>query len=240
MLDTFLVRNVPDDDEMLVAYWGGRSMERTQHSYGSRVVNSRPFKGAVGRLLSNGGTERLQLPDAGLSWVTVQPVRDGNGSGALVIVTFVEEERDELIRVMRTYAVVSLLLLLLIVGAAWLQSGRLLRPLRALRDGAREITATDLSRRLPEKGNDDITQLTATFNSMLARLEQGFTSQRQFLDDAGHELRTPLTVLRGHLELVDHERPCGGRRDQGAAARRDRPDVRAGRRAHPAGQDRAA
>ena len=123
------------------------------------------------------------------------------------IVTFVGEERDELIRVMRTYAVVSLLLLILIVGAAWLQAGRLLRPLRALRDGAREITTTDLSRRLPETGNDDITQLTATFNSMLARLEQGFTSQRQFLDDAGHELRTPLTVLRGHLELVDHADP---------------------------------
>jgi len=77
-----------------------------------------------------------------------------------------------------------------------------------LRDGAREITTTDLSRRLPEKGNDDITQLTATFNSMLGRLEQGFASQRQFLDDAGHELRTPLTVLRGHLELVDHADPA--------------------------------
>ena len=140
--------------------------------------------------------------------MTVQPVRDRTRSGALVIVTFVGEERDELIRVMRTYAVVSLLLLILIVGAAWLQAGRLLRPLRALRDGAREITTTDLSRRLPETGNDDITQLTATFNSMLARLEQGFTSQRQFLDDAGHELRTPLTVLRGHLELVDHADPA--------------------------------
>ncbi len=208
LLDTFLVRNVPDDDEMLVGYWSGRSVERTQHRYGGRVVNSEPFQSAVRRRLSKGGTERLQLPGAGLSWVTVQPVRDRSRSGALVIVTFVEEERDELIRVMRTYAVVSLLLLFLIVGAAWLQAGRLLRPLRALRDGAREITTTDLSRRLPERGNDDITQLTATFNSMLGRLEQGFASQRQFLDDAGHELRTPLTVLRGHLELVDHADPA--------------------------------
>jgi signal transduction histidine kinase len=207
LLDTFLVRNVPDDDEMLVGYWGGRSVERTQHSYGDAVLRSPSFRAAVTRLLPEGGTERLQLPSAGMSWVTVQPVRDRTTSGALVVVTFTEEERDELIRVMRTYAVVSLLLLVLIVGAAWLQAGRLLRPLRALRDGAREITTTDLSRRLPEKGNDDITQLTATFNTMLGRLEEGFTSQRQFLDDAGHELRTPLTVLRGHLELVDHDNP---------------------------------
>ena len=207
LLDTFLVRNVPDDDEMLVGYWGGRSVERTQHRYGADVLRSPSFRAAVDELLPAGGTETVELPRAGLSWVTVQPVRDRTTSGALIVVTFTDEERDELIRVMRTYAVVSLFLLLLIVGAAWLQAGRLLRPLRALRDGARDITATDLSRRLPEKGNDDITQLTATFNTMLGRLEEGFNSQRQFLDDAGHELRTPLTVLRGHLELVDHADP---------------------------------
>ena len=33
---------------------------------------------------------------------------------------------------------------------------------------------------------DDIARLTSTFNDMLARLEHGFGSQRQFLDDAGH------------------------------------------------------
>jgi two-component system OmpR family sensor kinase len=208
LLDTFLVRNVPDDDEMLVGYWGGRSVERTRHRHGDAVMESAAFRAAVDGLLPAGGTEKLQLPGGGFSWVTVQPVRDQETSGALVVVTFVEEERDELLRVMRTYAVVSLLLLLLISGAAWLQAGRLLHPLRALRDGARDITATDLSRRLDESGNDDITQLTRTFNSMLARLEEGFASQRQFLDDAGHELRTPLTVLRGHLELLDSANPA--------------------------------
>ena len=43
---------------------------------------------------------------------------------------------------------------------------------------------------------------------MLARLEAAFVGQRQFLDDVGHELKTPLTVLRGHLELLDHEDPA--------------------------------
>src|SRR3546814_16677352 len=42
---------------------------------------------------------------------------------------------------------------------------------------------------------------------MLARLEESFTTQRQFLDSAGHELRTPLTILRGHLEVLDEGNP---------------------------------
>jgi signal transduction histidine kinase len=104
---------------------------------------------------------------------------------------------------MRTYAVVALFSLLAITALAAWQSGRLLAPIRTLRDTAEEISESDMSLRLPEGGNDDLTALTRTFNAMLARLEAAFVGQRQFLDDAGHELKTPLTVLRGHLELLD-------------------------------------
>ena len=82
LLDTFLVRNVPDDDEMLVGYWGGRSVERTQHRYGADVLRSPSFRAAVEELLPAGGTKTVELPRAGLSWVTVQPVRDRTTSGA--------------------------------------------------------------------------------------------------------------------------------------------------------------
>jgi signal transduction histidine kinase len=108
---------------------------------------------------------------------------------------------------MQTYVVVALLSLLVITGFAAAQSGRLLAPLRTLRETAEEIKDSDLSRRLPESGNDDITALTRTFNRMLDRLEAAFVGQRRFLDDAGHELKTPLTVLRGHLELLDVGNP---------------------------------
>src|SRR5699024_12860987 len=82
-------------------------------------------------------------------------------------------------------------------------SARLLRPLRALRETAAQITETDLSRRIPVAGEDDISDLARTFNDMLTRLETSFRAQRQLLDDAGHELRTPITIVRGHLELMD-------------------------------------
>ena len=130
-------------------------------------------------------------------------MQHGGETGALIVVTYYGDARAGLHDTMQTYVVVALLSLLVITAFAAAQSGRLLAPLRTLRETADEITDTDLSRRLPETGNDDITALTRTFNRMLDRLEAAFVGQRQFLDDAGHELKTPLTVLRGHLELLD-------------------------------------
>jgi signal transduction histidine kinase len=134
-------------------------------------------------------------------------VTNTQGEGALVIVNFLRDEHEELDRTLQTYTLIALLSLGLITTIAAFQSGRLLAPLRTLEETAREITATDLSRRIPERGNDDITALTRTINGMLERLDSGFAAQRQFLDDAGHELRTPLTVVRGHLEVLDPNDP---------------------------------
>jgi two-component system, OmpR family, sensor kinase len=88
---------------------------------------------------------------------------------------------------------------------AWRLAGRVADPVTALTRTARAISETDLSRRIPVRGRDEVAQLAATFNEMLERLERAFGSQRRFLDDAGHELRTPLTIVRGHLELLEDD-----------------------------------
>ena len=203
MIQLFLERNVPDDDELLVGWWNDGPRLR---SPANALADDPAFEDLVRPLVDTGGAEEMDTPD-GPAQVTVQPVSNGSETGALVVVTFLDETRGDLYATMRTYAIVSLLALVTITGLAWSQSGRLLRPLRTLRETAEEISETDLARRLPETGNDDITALTRTFNGMLARLESAFVGQRQFLDDVGHELKTPLTVLRGHLELLDPDDP---------------------------------
>jgi len=74
---------------------------------------------------------------------------------------------------------------------AWVTAGRVLSPLRLLTKTAQSITESDMTRRIPVKGSDEIAELTTTFNEMLARLQFVFDSQREFLKDASHELRTP-------------------------------------------------
>jgi signal transduction histidine kinase len=85
----------------------------------------------------------------------------------------------------------------------WFVTGRLLSPIRHLRETADAISITDLSARLEPHGNDDISDLSRTVNSMLDRLEDSVDGQRQLLDDVRHELKTPITIVRGHLELMD-------------------------------------
>lgn len=205
LLREFLLRNVTDDDEFLAVAVEGRSgFSVTPNRYGEVFPKEAAFQQAFAELrAAGGGTRVLDLEPYGETWVTVQRVSNNRAVGHLVLVNFLDDEHSELNRTMRTYAIVAALSLGLIVVLAAFQAGRLLAPLRTLREAASDITATDLSRRIPEQGNDDITALTRTINGMLIRLEQGFENQRRFLDDAGHELKTPLTVLRGHLELLD-------------------------------------
>jgi two-component system, OmpR family, sensor kinase len=205
LLKVFLQQNIAADDETLVAWFDGQAQLASSPGH-EGLTRDPAFKETVEDNLEVGGTFHTDSPFGELL-VTVLPVQGRPSPGALVVVTFLDDAQADLNDLMRTYAITALLSLIVIAGLAAWQAGRLLAPLGRLSDTADEISATDLSRRLPETGNDDITALTRTVNGMLVRLEDAFVGQRQFLDDAGHELRTPLTVLRGHLEVLDQGDP---------------------------------
>ena len=209
-LEDFLRRNVVENTEVMVGWLDGLpalvSAGAGIPDVEQTLLRDPAFQEAAEEVTRGGGSTTTADSDSlGELVVAGWTVRQGDSRGALVVVSYVDLEKRELRDTMQTYALVALgSLVVITLLAAW-QSGRLLAPLRVLRATTEEITATDLARRLPEVGNDDITALTRTVNDMLARLEAAFVAQRQFLDDAGHELKTPLTVLRGHLELVDPE-----------------------------------
>jgi signal transduction histidine kinase len=81
-------------------------------------------------------------------------------------------------------------------------TGRALQPVRRVREAAQAIGAQDLSRRLPVSGRDEFSDLAATFNAMIARLEQAFDQQKRLVADTSHELRTPLTTIKGTTSLA--------------------------------------
>ncbi len=95
------------------------------------------------------------------------------------------------------------LMAVLSLWLGWVIAGRALRPVRTITDAARDISASNLHRRLALQGPDDeLKRLGNTVDGLLARLEKSFEAQRQFVANASHELRTPLTLERTLLELA--------------------------------------
>jgi signal transduction histidine kinase len=94
---------------------------------------------------------------------------------------------------------------LALAGGWWLVR-KSLAPVASLTLTAANISAHNLSERIPRTGNgDELDQLTEVFNGMLTRLDDSFNRIREFTLHASHELKTPLTVLCGEAETKMRE-----------------------------------
>lgn len=140
--------------------------------------------------------------EAGPARVLIVPVRLEGGTGTFVAAEFTRNGRADLNNVFGILALVGALVLLASALIAWTIAARVVRPVRRLTELSRSVTDADLSARIPVEGDDELAELSATFNAMMARLENGFSAQRSFLDDVAHELRTPITIIQGHVDVL--------------------------------------
>ena len=80
-------------------------------------------------------------------------------------------------------------------------------PVRRLTGATERVADTgDLSERIDAHGEDELSRLAGSFNTMLGALDESRRVQRQLVEDASHELRTPLTSLRTNIEVLASER----------------------------------
>jgi len=97
----------------------------------------------------------------------------------------------------------ALAILLAILATDFVLTRQVLRPIDAIVQRARRLTAANLTEPLPHPGEPgEVARLVETLNAMLERIRESVEVQRRFTTDAAHELRSPLTRLRTEIEVT--------------------------------------
>ena len=150
------------------------------------------------------GGAQAYLEDATIDGVHVRILTQQLGPGfALRLARPLDETDDTLARLRWILLGVGLVGVGVAVAMGLAVARTALSPVRRLTEAAEHVTATrDLSRRIDAGGQDELSRLAASFNTMLGALERSLDAQRQLVADASHELRTPLTSLRTNVEVL--------------------------------------
>ena len=202
--NAFMAKQIPDDDTYLLTFLHGEFFKSSPRA--------RPeiFDGQSGLMLEWAKITKpirgeMQINDSetgGIIYIGYPVKFQGKTLGALVVAHTIEGERAEVIEAVNVVVQISGIILFIALVLAWLVSGWVLSPLRLLAVTARSISESDLNQRIQVHGEGEIAELATTFNEMMDRLQAAFSTQRNFINDAGHELRTPITIIRGNLELM--------------------------------------
>lgn len=201
VLELFIRRNVPDQNELIFVVVNGTVTERSSGEQLGRIDRDQTFVNKVSKLVEP------QLGDYVFQNKTVRyiavPVNGISDKGHMVAAIFVEEKLAPVSSTLYQLAILMLVSFALAGTAGWFIAGRILRPIRKLGEFTRGTAdGTGVDRLEGFNENSEIGGIAKDFNSMLDRTASAFESQRRFVDDAGHELKTPLTIVRGHLDLI--------------------------------------
>lgn len=201
LFDTFLSRQIPSDGEFIIGLTNGKIYKSSPAALPESLRHNQSLLKRWAQLNRREKGELITANDT-IRYLAEPVIIGGKIQGVFVVIHSMYEDLEKVNEVTAVIFSVTLILLAVTSALTWTVAGRVLVPLRLVTATARSISESDLTGRIPIQGADEIAELTVTFNEMLERLEAAFTSQRNFINDAGHELRTPITIIRGHLELL--------------------------------------
>ena len=109
----------------------------------------------------------------------------------------------------QTYLKSTAVLLCLGIVLVYVISSWLMKPIKRLSEGLKEVTQDNVYSQLEVTGDDEIADVMIDFNGMsihlsqtLDELNETIEKQKIFIGDFSHELKTPLTSIIGYGDLI--------------------------------------
>ncbi|HYI44649.1 MAG TPA: HAMP domain-containing sensor histidine kinase [Actinomycetota bacterium] len=201
IFEVFLERNIPARHEAQLTYVDGQPYLRSRSVVPYRLDQDETLTQRWANI-EEPDRGRVDTPGGPIEYLAVPLRAEGETAGVFVVAVFRELWLDEIDPAIVGAAGVGAIVVLIGSFLAWRLADRILGPVERVTEAARGISESDLRGRIEITGTDEIARLAQTFNEMLDRLEQAFTTQRRFIDDASHELRTPITVIQGQLDVL--------------------------------------
>lgn len=125
------------------------------------------------------------------------------------LVLSMESDESTLALVRGLLSAAGVVVVVLLVGIAWLATQQVTAPVRSASRIAQRLAAGHLRERMVVDGEDEMARLAVSFNDMaeklsrqIQQLEEYGNLQRQFTSDVSHELRTPLTTVRMAADMI--------------------------------------
>lgn len=132
-------------------------------------------------------------------------IKFSSKSGNFIVITVAENyfEINQAKNLINTLLFAIGCAFLLLLYLAYYYSKNIFKPISAITEQVKEISSENLHLRLNDQNkNEELNELSRTFNDMLDRIETSFETQNNFISNASHELRTPLTAIIGEADVT--------------------------------------
>lgn len=127
---------------------------------------------------------------------------DGQLDGFIISFEGQSEGTDLIFEMLRSMSFTAIWLCVVMLVVIYVVSYKVTTPLREISNAAKSFAHGKYNVRVPERGNDEITDLARSFNKMAVEIQSKDDMQKQFLSSVSHDLRTPMTTIAGFIDGI--------------------------------------
>jgi signal transduction histidine kinase len=148
------------------------------------------------------GVYNINIPNQSRYKFLIYTTSTQDGYTIQIATTYKEIEHD-LEKILHMFFIWDPIVVSLILLLMYKMLTDIIKPMNTIIETAKNISITDLDKKIPYKDNgDEFAELAKTFNNMLSRLQASFMQIKRFNSDASHQLKTPLASIRIQTEIA--------------------------------------